>query len=232
VSTSDRVRFLPASDQALLVSFGDEITPAVHNKVRRLLRLLEGERVPGICNLHPAYCSLLIRFDALAMGHDELEAMLRSHLARIDDMPLPEPREVEIPVCYGGEFGADLAELAEMHGMTSDQVIGLHSSATYTAYFLGFTPGFAYLGGLPEALATARLPSPRRSVPVGSVGIAGNQTGIYPSTTAGGWRLIGRTPIPLFRPGERDMSLLAIGDRVRFRPITADEFAKLANTCR
>lgn len=219
MSESDPIRFRAASDQALLVSFGDEITPETHNRVRRLLHLLEAERVPGVCNLHPAYCSLLVRFDALTTDHQELEAIVRSHLARIDDLPLPEPREVEIPVCYGGEFGADLAELADMHGMTANQVVDLHSSATYTAYFLGFTPGFAYLGGLPDALATPRLSSPRRVVPAGSVGIAGNQTGVYPFATAGGWRLIGRTPIPLFRPNERDMSLLAIGDRVRFRPI-------------
>jgi inhibitor of KinA len=224
----DPVRFQAASDQSLLVSFGGEITPAAHERVRRLLRLLESERVPAIGNLHPAYCSLLIRFDALQAGHDEMEAILRSCLARIDGLPLPEPREVEIPVCYGGEFGADLAELAGMHGMTPDQAAALHASAAYTAYFLGFTPGFAYLGGLPAELATPRLASPRRTVPAGSVGIAGNQTGVYPFATAGGWRLIGRTPVALFRPGEREMSLLSIGDRVRFRPIPAEEFAKLA----
>jgi inhibitor of KinA len=232
MSDPDAVRFQAASDQSLLVSFGGEITPAAHDRVRRLLRLLESERIPAVRNLHPAYCSLLICFDALAIEHNELETILRRHLARIDDVPLPQPHEVEIPVCYGGEFGADLAELAEMHNMTPEHVAALHASANYTAYFLGFTPGFAYLGGLPEALATPRLPSPRRTVPAGSVGIAGNQTGVYPFATAGGWRLIGRTPIPLFRPGERDMSLLAIGDRVRFRPISPQEFAKLAGECR
>jgi inhibitor of KinA len=231
VSKSDPVHFQAASDQSLLVSFGNEITPAAHHQVRRLMLLLLAERVPAICNLHPAYCSLLIRFDTLAMEHDELEAMLRSRLAQIDDIPLPEPREVEIPVCYGGEHGADLAELAEMHTMTPRQAIDMHASATYTACVLGFTPGFAYLGGLPDALATPRLPTPRRSVPAGSVGIAGNQTGVYPFATAGGWRLIGRTPVPLFRPAQRDMSLLAIGDHVRFRPILVEEFEKLAGKC-
>ncbi len=224
------IRFLPASDQCLLVSFGDEITPAAHERVRRLLRVLEAENLPAIHNLHPAYCSLLIRFDALATSHAELEEMLHTRLANIDDLPLPEPREVEIPVCYGGAFGEDLAELAALHGMTPDEAAALHASATYTAYFLGFTPGFAYLGGLPEALATPRLASPRRRVPAGSVGIAGNQTGVYPSSTAGGWRLIGRTPIPLFRPAQREMSLLATGDRVRFRPVTSEQFATLAGT--
>jgi inhibitor of KinA len=231
---SDRnpVHFQAASDQSLLVSFGGEIIPAAHDRVRRLLRLLESEHIPAVCNLHPAYCSLLIRFDALRMEHHELEKIVRSRLSRAGHLPLPEPRQVEIPVCYGSQFGADLAELAEMHGMTPDQVVALHASATYTAYFLGFTPGFAYLGGLPETLATPRLASPRRTVPAGSVGIAGNQTGVYPFATAGGWRLIGRTPIPLFRPAENEMSLLAIGDRVRFRPIPAEEYAKLAETCR
>jgi len=224
-------RFLPASDQSLLVSFGDAITPAAHNQVRRLLRLLETESLPAVRNLHPAYCSLLICFDALVTGHEELEAMLRASLTRAADLPLPEPREVELPVCYGGEFGEDLVELAELHGMTPDQAVLLHSAATYTAYFLGFTPGFAYLGGLPDELATPRLASPRRRVPVGSVGIAGNQTGVYPFATAGGWRLIGRTPLSLFRPGQSDMSLLSIGDRVRFRPIPAEQFATLAGTC-
>jgi inhibitor of KinA len=115
--------------------------------------------------------------------------------------------------------------------MTPDNAAALHASATYTACFLGFVPGFAYLGGLPESLATPRLPTPRRKVPAGSVGIAGNQTGVYPYSTAGGWRLIGRTPIAMFRPVEREMSLLSIGDRVHFHPITVGEFAKLADTC-
>ena len=232
MSLSKPIRFLPASDQSLLVSFGEEINPAAHNQVRRCLRLLEAAPLPSIRNLHPAYCSLLIRFDALLTDHDELEAHLRERFDHIDDLPLPDPREVEIPVCYGGEFGEDLTELADMHHMTPEQVVDLHSSATYTACFLGFTPGFAYLEGLPDALATPRLATPRRRVPVGSVGIAGNQTGVYPFATAGGWRLIGRTPIPLFRPSQSDMSLLSIGDRVRFLPVTAEEFATLARTCR
>ena len=225
-------RFIPASDQSLLVSFDNEITPAAHRRVRQLLRLLESEHLPGVCNLHPAYCSVLIRFDALKTDHDELAKVLVPLLRHLDDSPPPEPRTVEIPVCYGGEFGVDLAEVAASHGLTTEQVAMLHSSATYTAAFLGFTPGFAYLQGLPAALATPRLASPRRAVPTGSVGIAGRQTGVYPFPTAGGWRLIGRTPLPLFRPAENEMNLIAIGDRVRFLPIGADEYIKLAEKCR
>ena len=232
MGTPDWVRFVPASDQSLLVVVGNEISPEAHQRVRRMLHVLQDQKVPQILNLHPAYCSLLIRFDPLAIDHAELEATLRPHLERLDGISLPEPREVEIPVCYGGEFGADLAELAEMHGMTPAEAVEAHSSAVYTAYFLGFTPGFAYLGGLPDVLATPRLPTPRRSVPAGSVGIAGNQTGVYPFSTAGGWKLIGRTPLRLFRPGDHATSLLAIGDRVRFHPITPDEFGRQAEACR
>ena len=227
VSAADVARFQPASDQSLLVCFGREITLEAHQSVMRLLRLLESEPVAGIRNLHPAYCSLLIKFDPLKLGHEDLEAILQPYLDRLEGVHLPEPRQVEIPVCYGGEHGPGLKEVAAMHGMTAEQVIELHSGRTYEVYFLGFVPGFAYLGELPAALATPRLATPRRRVPPGSVGIAGSQTGVYPFATPGGWRLLGRTPIKMFRPDRGAMSLLSIGDRVRFTPITREQFAAL-----
>ena len=202
----------------MLVSFGDQITLEAHVSVVRLLRFLQAQPVAGVCNLHPAYCSLLIKFDPLAMSHAELETVLSSRVDHLDEIRLTEPREIDVPVCYGGEFGPDLSDVAHLHGMTEAQVIEMHSSATYLVYFLGFVPGFAYLGGLPERLATPRLSTPRRKVPAGSVGIAGNQTGVYPFSTPGGWRLIGRTPVAMFRPDRDDMSLLSIGDHVRFIP--------------
>src|SRR6202030_78899 len=127
----------------------------------------------------------------------------------------------------GGEFGPDLAEVCAIHGLIPAQSIELHASAEYLVYFLGFVPGFAYLGELPEALVTPRLATPRRRVPAGSVGIAGNQTGVYPVETPGGWRLLGRTPIEMFRPDQKALSLLSIGDRVRFIPISPEQFAAL-----
>jgi inhibitor of KinA len=130
-------------------------------------------------------------------------------------------------VCYGGEFGPDLSDAAALHNLTPEQAIEAHASATYTVCFLGFAPGFAYLGGLPDALATPRLPTPRRRVPAGSVGIAGHQTGVYPFSTPGGWRLIGRTPLKMFRPDREAMCLLAIGDRVRFTPVSRERFTAL-----
>jgi inhibitor of KinA len=226
---TDGARFQSASDQSLLVYFGEKITLASHQRVRQLLQLLELEPIPGVRNLHPAYCSLLLSFDVLKLSHEELEITLRRYLGRLEDVRLPEPRRIEIPVSYGGEFGPDLDAVAALCGLTPAQVIGLHSSVTYVAYFLGFVPGFAYLGELPDALAPPRLATPRRSVPPGSVGMAGKQTGVYPFATPGGWRLIGRTPVAMFRPDQNGMSFVSIGDLVRFTPISAAHFAALEN---
>jgi inhibitor of KinA len=219
------LRFLPASDCSLLVSFGEEISLPGHELVIKLLRLLESEPIAGVRNFHPAYSSLLVAFDPQKLVHDELEAALRRRLDRTEESQLPEPRRIEIPVCYGGEYGPDLNDVANLHGVTTDRVIDLHSSAKYVVYFLGFVPGFAYLGELPDELVTPRLATPRRSVPPGSVGIAGRQTGVYPLPTPGGWRLIGRTPLAMFRPDSG--SRLAIGDRVHFVPISGEEYAAL-----
>ena len=212
----------------MLVYFGEQITPEANESVRRLLHLLEQEPITGVRNLHPAYCSLLVKFDARKWRHEELEKELRKYLGRMDKVKLPKPRQVEIPVCYGGEFGPDLNDVAATHDMTPERVVELHTSATYLVYFLGFTPGFAYLGELPRELVTPRLPSPRKRVPAGSVGIAGNQTGVYPFETPGGWRLLGRTPLAMFRTDRDGLSLLSIGDRVRFVPIAREQFAELA----
>ncbi len=219
--------FRAAGDQSLIVYLGHQISIETHQQVLKLLYLLEREAVEGVRNLHPAYCSLLITFDPLHLNHDQLRAKLNSYLNRIEETPLPIPRQVEIPVCYGGEFGPDLNEVATMHELTPVQAIELHASSTYTVHFLGFAPGFAYLGGLPKALASPRLQTPRAKVPKGSVGIGGNQTGVYPLATPGGWRLIGRTPLALFRRDRNPMNFLRIGDHVRFRVISEKEFAEL-----
>jgi inhibitor of KinA len=220
-------RFQVASDQALLIYFGQETTIQANEKVRKLLRLMQAEPVAGVRNLHPGYCSLMVKFDAVRMGHGELEEILRGYLKRLDAVELPAARVVEIPACYGGEFGPDLADVATLHGMKVEQVVETHASVEYLVYFLGFVPGFAYLGELPKDLITPRLAVPRRKVSAGSVGIAGNQTGVYPFATPGGWRLIGRTPVAMFRAEREELSLLSIGDRVRFAPISSERFAEL-----
>lgn len=222
-----KAQFQPASDQSLLVSFGQQIAPAANEQVRKLVRLLELEPIAAVRNLHPAHRSLLLKFDPLRISHEELQALLGDYFDRLEKLDLPAPRTVEIPVCYGDDFGPDLADLCKLHSFSAQEAIQLHSSPSYTVYFLGFVPGFAYLGELPSRLVTPRLASPRKIVPAGSVGIAGSQTGVYPFATPGGWRLIGRTPLEMFRPDREHLSLLAIGDRVRFVPITSERFAEL-----
>lgn len=222
------MQFRYASDQSLLVNFGDKICLDIHHQVRKLLRSLQQDAVPGVVNLHPAYCSLLVRFDPCRVEHQTLERILRDRVAQLDNIELGVPRTVEIPVCYGGESGPDLKSVAALHAIPADEVVRLHSEVAYTVYFLGFVPGFAYLGGMPEALATPRLSSPRRRVEAGSVGIGGSQTGVYPFSTPGGWRIIGRTPVRIFQASRASMSLLEIGDQVRFRPVDREQYEKLA----
>ena len=218
------MRFCAASDQAMLAYLGEEIGLPSHKRVLKLLNLLEKEPPAWLRNVQPAYCSLLVAFDSCRVDHAEVEAALREYEKRAETMRASKPKTIEIPVCYGGEFGPDLEEVARVHGLKPEEVVQLHSSRTYHAYFLGFAPGFAYLGDLPEEIATPRLETPRKQVPAGSVGIAGRQTAVYPFVTPGGWRLLGRTPIPMFRTDRQPMQLVSIGDQVRFLPISRDEF--------
>ncbi len=189
---------------------------------------MEARPVDGIIDLHPAYASILVVFDPIRQDHAGLQLSLWRRLAESEGIELPATRRVELPVCYGGEYGPDLDAVARFHHIPAATVVELHCSPVYTVYFLGFAPGFAYLGGLPEEIATPRLDTPRARVPAGSVGIAGSQTGVYPFATPGGWRLIGRTPLRMFDPGrEARMSLLETGDQVQFVPIGADRFAEI-----
>jgi KipI family sensor histidine kinase inhibitor len=206
----------PASDGALLVVLGDRMAPGIHRRVRRLLGLLDEAAPAGVTDFSPAYASILIRFDPLRTDHAALGAQVQELSADLGDTALPEPPIVEIPVHYGGEDGPDLEAVARFADLTPGEVVALHAGTIYDVYFLGFTPGFAYLGTVPDRIACPRLETPRRAVPAGSVGIAGGQTGVYPASTPGGWRLIGRTTVPMFDAARQPMSRLAIGDRVRF----------------
>lgn len=227
----DGPRFLPAGDAALVVEFGDAIDPAINRRVHALALALEEadevkwHRPPGLGEAVPTYRSLLVHYDPLLLLYEQARSLVAQALHQCEVAPPPEPRLVEIPVVYGGEFGPDIAFVAAHNGLSVEEVIQLHASATYTVYMLGFAPGFPYLGGLPARLATPRLATPRTSVPAGAVGIAGPQTGVYPLPTPGGWQLIGRTPLALFDPHRTPPAILRPGDRVRFVPISADEFA-------
>ena len=211
----------PASDRSFLIQVGNEIAPAVHARVRQVVCALDGLR--GLVNLHPAYATVLAEFDPLRVTHPGFERALRKRLEKVDRTPVPASRLMEIPVRYGGTDGPDLEDVAEHTGLSSAEVVTLHAGAEYLVYFLGFSPGFPYLGGMPVKLACPRLPSPRRHVPAGSVAIGGAQTGVYPLASPGGWRIIGRTPLRLFQPDASPPTLLEMGDRVRFRPVAEGE---------
>jgi KipI family sensor histidine kinase inhibitor len=216
------VTIRPASDRSLFISFGDTISLDAHRAVTQLTRRLlraQGAGVRGILNLHPAYASVLVDFDPRLRTHAQMDALVREHLESQGDEADEPQRLVEIPVCYGGEFGPDLGDVARHTGLTEDRVVELHAAAEYLVYFVGFATCFPYLGGLPAELATPRLRAPRKHVPAGSVAIGGSQAGIYPLPSPGGWRLIGRTSLRLFDPEASPPPLLRMGDRVRFAAV-------------
>ena len=221
-----------ASDHSLLVVFGNGVSRHLHRKVLRLFRLLRSTPFAGMRNIHPAYNSVLMSFDPIVASPRDLELHVRSLLDWLDAVTLASPRLVEIPVCYDTSVAPDLDFVASHSGLTIDDVIQLHASVEYLVYFLGFTPGFPYLGELPDQLATPRLASPRLRVPEGSVAIGGAQTGIYSLPSPGGWRIIGQTPLKLFRSRENPPTLLEIGDHVRFKPVSLQGFNDMIKEAR
>jgi inhibitor of KinA len=213
-----------ASDHSLLVVFGNGVSRDIHTNVLRLFKLLRSRPPAGLCNIHPAYNSVLISFDPLIVPPKDFEQHVRSLLNLLNSIALASPRVIPIPVCYHKSVAPDLDFVADHTGLTVDDIVQLHSSVEYLVNFIGFIPGFPYLGELPDRLATPRLATPRLHVPGGSVAIGGKQTGIYSLPSPGGWRVIGRTSLKLFRPRETFPTLLEIGDHVRFRPVSLQEF--------
>jgi len=221
------MKIIPASDSSLLVVFGNAISPALHERVIAMFRAFRARHDPRIRNLHPGYASLLIDFDPLQWTPDELTATVWQLASKIDLEVDHSTEVVTVPVCYDLEFAPDLPAVAQQARLPVEEVIRLHSSPTYLVYFLGFSPGFVYLGGLPEILHTPRLATPRPSVAGGSVGIAGSQTGIYPVDSPGGWKLIGRTPLRMFDSEATPPTRLQPGDRMRFAQIDRTTFDRI-----
>lgn len=220
----EKPRFLPGGDRALFIEFGDTIDPELNRRVRRLMLTIQEAKLPELVEMVPAYRSLLVYYDPRRISPEKLRAKLEILAKKTEAGEFPEPKVTEIPTAYGGEYGRDLEFVAEHNGLSPEEVIRLHAGKAYLIYMLGFIPGFAYLGGVSLRITTPRLPTPRVKIPAGSVGIAGNQTGIYPVESPGGWRLIGRTPIELFNPEKEPPALLQMGNYVKFVQITAQEF--------
>lgn len=215
------------AEDALLLRFGDRIDAAINARVHAAARALRQAALPGVVDIAPAYASLLVRHET-GSGSLSFVAALNDLIKKEESEPDPVS-DVEIPVCYGGDFGADLDTVADCATLSRDEVIARHTAAEYSVAMLGFAPGFPYLLGLDTALHMPRRANPRTHVPAGSVAIGGAQTGIYPRELPGGWHLIGRTPLTLFDAGRDSPALLTPGDRVRFRAIDPGEFARLAS---
>jgi inhibitor of KinA len=224
----------PLGDQALIVETAERADLASARRTHSICRWLAAAALRGVSELVPAATTMTVFYSAVevvAAGAPEtdiagwLVERVRERLATLPAVEeWPASRLIEIPVCYGGEFGPDLEDVAARVKLSAAEVIARHSAAEYTVLQLGFAPGFPYLDGLPEELAVPRRDTPRVAVPAGSVAIANRQTGIYPVTVPGGWNLIGRTPLKMFRPDQEPPVLLQPGDRVKFRAISASEF--------
>jgi inhibitor of KinA len=207
---------VPAGDAVLLVRFAERVDPIVNARAISFAERLRSSAPSGIQDVVPTYCSVAVYFNPLRTNHDQLVAELR-RLAALGDAADSAARDpIEIPVQYGGPLGPDLTDVARFANVTEEEVIRIHTSVTYRVFMLGFVPGFAYMGTVDQRIAVPRRQTPRTKVPVGSVGIAGVQTGIYPSEIPGGWQLIGRTTVKPFDLSRVEASLFKPGDAVRF----------------
>lgn len=226
------VQLYPLGDAAVVVAFGNEISEQTHQQVRAFSAYLQQHPFRGLVEFVPAYTTVTVYYDPWVIsekGNLNPYTKVTGFLQRMlpfaaDAEENASPRVIELPVLYGGAHGPDLEFVARVNELSPEEVIALHARQEYLVYMIGFAPGFPYLGGMNKRIAAPRKETPRQQIPAGSVGIAGEQTGVYPIQTPGGWQLIGQTPVPLFDPRSASPSLLQAGDRVRFIPITEKEY--------
>ena len=218
----------PVGDRAISIDFGQVIDPIINRHIRQTIERIKELQLDGIIELVPTYCALLVEYDAMLYSYSEIcnivEPTLEEGMANTTNELVTV---VEVPTVYGGEFGPDLSFVASHNHLSEDEVISIHSGTDYLVYMLGFIPGFTYLGGMDLRIATPRLSSPRTLIPAGSVGIAGEQTGTYPSDSPGGWQIIGRTPVTMYDMSKAQAALLKAGDYVRYVPIDESEFHRI-----
>ncbi len=226
-----KIEIVQISETAALVEFGKVINEEINKRVRTFCNYIDDHPFKGFVEYVPAFTSISVIYNPLELNYEspyeEVKELLEEMLCHVDFLKVYEENIVNIPVCYGGEFGPDIKYVAEINNLTVEEVIKIHSEGKYLVYMVGFAPGFPYLGGMSEKISAPRRESPRIAIPEGSVGIAGMQTGVYPIETPGGWQLIGRTPIKMFKLDRQPQSILKAGDIARFYPISYDEYMKL-----
>lgn len=218
----------PVGDCAISIDFGQVIDPKINRQIRQIIEQIKGLQLDGIIELVPTYCALLVQYDAMVYSYSDICRILEPTLQEsVTDSANELVTIVEIPTVYGGEFGPDLGFVASHNHLSEAEVVSIHSGTDYLVYMLGFIPGFTYLGGVDPRIATPRLSSPRILIPAGSVGIAGEQTGTYPSDSPGGWQIIGRTPVTMYDMSKEQAALLQAGDYVRYVSIDENEFHRV-----
>lgn len=219
--------FMPAGDRAMVVQFGDAIDEKTNRQVQLLAKWIEKQRTEGVQEVLPTFRSLTVFYDPEKTDYHTLKATLRRADFSESGGSSMEKRIVEIPCCYGGTFGEDLPAMEELTGLSSSEIVQIHSGTDYLVYMLGFLPGFVYLGGLDERIHAPRLSTPRVKIPAGAVGIGGSQTGVYPLDSPGGWRLIGATPLRMYDPEREQPFLCNAGDYIRFCPIDEAQYREI-----
>lgn len=218
------ITYAPVADQGILMQFGNVIDEKVNASIRSMVELLKEKPIRGVQEVIPTFCSLLVLYDSEKIRYQKIQKKLMSYEGKIKSDGSNKSKLYHIPVCYGESFGEDLDDVAVHAGLSTNEVIQIHSKSPYRIYMLGFLPGFAYLGGMDERIFCPRLTSPRTKIPAGSVGIGGEQTGIYPLDSPGGWRLLGRTPIPVYEPERTPAILYEAGEYIKFDPVTLKEY--------
>lgn len=231
IMDENKINIYQISEISALIEFGKEIKPDTNKKIRIFCEYLENNSLCGFVEYVPYFTSVSVIYDPLKINSinafEKVKEKIENILQNLDFSAQYEEHVVEIPVCYGNEYGPDITYVAEANNMKIDDVIDIHCKGKYLVYMIGFAPGFPYLGGMSEKIATPRRETPRTAVPKGSVGIAGMQTGVYPIETPGGWQIIGRTPLKLFDAERKEKTLLKCGDIIKFYPISCDEYLKL-----
>ncbi|UCZ53108.1 5-oxoprolinase subunit PxpB [Bacillus shivajii] len=221
------IKLSPLGDGAVRIEFEQTVSLQVNERVQALARSIQISPFQGFIELVPAYTTVTVYYDPLRINYEKVVNELRSRIKTCGDSFTNKQRVITIPVLYGGDAGPDLSRVADVHGLSVDEVIKQHSHPTYYVYMLGFSPGFPYLGGLSNTLATPRRDEPRAKVKAGSIGIAGKQTGIYSVTSPGGWQIIGHTPVKLFDTTSDPLFLIEAGDKIKFIPIEEERYKEI-----
>lgn len=218
----------PVGDCAISIGFGQVIDPKINRHIRQTIERIQALQLDGIIELVPTYCALLVQYDAMLYSYADMCNIIEPTLSEsVTNNDNETVTVIEIPTVYGGEFGPDLGFVASHNNLSEEEVIAIHNGTDYLVYMLGFIPGFTYLGGMDPRIVTPRLSSPRTLIPAGSVGIAGEQTGTYPSDSPGGWQIIGRTPVTMYDMSKEQAALLSVGDYVRYVPIDEQEYNRI-----